>query len=199
MADERVAELSHPFEIDLRRLVIANHQFTMEGIENDLHNKRNVTYEDFAFDEAMTPEIVHSILAAWERGYQEFFIVARNQTMTALVTRFQHWAGAYARRLNNVRERGQPLKAELAFLSSNLGNGPFDTAFFLELEEVRNSIIHADAQPTWKYNGRNRTVNPRYVPNGHSVEVSERDINEAVDKCAAQIKFYDAKLVEISK
>jgi hypothetical protein len=42
-------------------------------------------------------------------------------------------------------------------------------------------------------------VDPRYAPNGYRVEVSEEDLEEAIEKAISQIKWYDERLIAVHK
>jgi hypothetical protein len=191
--DEDLIKLTHDFEADLHRLVIANHRFTMEGIARD-------EAEGMAEVEAELDWEAHSgILNAYQNHYEGLKIAARNLAMVGLVTRLQHWASFYARRIDPKRERGQSLDTELGFLNSHLGGGPAQIDYFIELAEVRHSVIHADSQPTWTYKGKTRSVAPCYAPSNWRVELTDDQLTEAIEKAIAQIKLYDEKLIAIQQ
>jgi hypothetical protein len=194
--NDEPAEVSHEFQVDLNCLVIANHRFTIEGIER-------AENEDMSAAESMLEgetdyDTVSSVLSSYRNSYDDFKVAARNLTLVGLVTRFHHWAGAYARRVDPKRKRGLSLREELNFLKDSIGERE-ETKFFLDVEEVRNSVIHADSQPQWDFKGKIRKVEPRYAPNSYRVEVSEEDLAEAIQKAIAQIEWYDQKLTSLRK
>jgi hypothetical protein len=195
--DEPVSEISHEFEIDLHYLVTANYKITLEGIEREEREDMASTKEHFANE--TDHEMVSAVLSSYQQFFDDLRAASRNLTAVGLVTRFQHWASACARRIDPQRERGLSLQKELNFLEATLGLGPVSTEFFGRLAEVRHSVIHADSQPQWKYLDKVRHVEPKYAPNGYRVEISEEDLRDAIEKAIVQIKWYDEKLLALHK
>jgi|SRR5271157_4346879 len=195
--DEEPIEISHEFEVDLNCLVTTNHKLTMEGIE------RAESDEIAAAEESLNGEtdrdMVSSILSGHQNFYDDLRVAARNLTLVGLVTRLQHWASAYARRIDPKRKGGAPLDNDLNFLNTKLGTPPVATDFFYKLAEVRNSVIHADSLSQWTFKDNTRSVDPRYAPNGYRVEVSDEDLRDAIEKAITQIKWYDEKLTALHK
>lgn len=188
--DEQVA---HEFEIDVLCLVTTNHKFTVAGIAKDEQRlKKERETEGHSWDH------LQEILRSDENFYEDLRVAARNQALVALVTRLQHWASKYARRLDKNREP-KSLKKELEFLNGKLKDGPVELGYFLELVDVRDSVIHADSKPQWKHDGRDRTVRKRYVPNGWRVEISENDLAYAVRNTTKQVLWYDQQLCTLGK
>lgn len=195
LLNEPLEEMSHEFEVDLNCLVIANHKITMDGIaraeEEELKPPKNLL--DSLKDET-DDDVVSSYIWYQQNFFESLRVAARNLAVVGLVTRLQHWAGAYARRIDPTREAGRPMRDELNFLNRNLGTPPIPTSFFFDLEEVRHAVIHADSQPQWTYNGKSKRVQPRYAPNGYRVEVEDEDLKDAIAKAITQIKWYDERL-----
>jgi hypothetical protein len=193
--DESLSEViedAHEFAVDLNYLVIANHKFTMEGIKRAEDEALTGLQDSLKYE--TDRDIVSSIICHEENFFDNLRVAARNLAVVGLVTRLQHWAGAYARRIDPTREAGQSVQKELSFLNSQLGAPPIETSFFLKLAEVRHSVIHADSQPRWTHLGKARSVDPRYAPNGYRVEVEDEYLEDAVAKAITQIKWYDEKL-----
>jgi hypothetical protein len=194
--NDELVEMMHQFEVDLNCLVIINHKYTLDGLERD-ENRTMLAAESLG--DQGDPEMVASILDAGRRPFDDFRIAARNLALVALVTRFHHWVSAYARRIDTTRKRGLSLREELNFLKHEIGEGPENASYFLALAEVRNSVIHGDSQRTWEFNGKTRQVEPRYASTPYQVEVTERDLAEAIRKTVTQIKWYDQRLISLSK
>lgn len=192
-SDKDLIELTHDFEADLHRLVIANHKFTMDGIARD--EAEGMPKAEAEFDW----ETESGIISAIQNGYDDLRVTARNLAMVGIVTRLQHWVGFYARRIDKKRERGLPLDTELGFLNSHLGDGPTPILYFSELAEVRHSVIHADSLPQWTYKGKTRSVASRYAHGDWRVELTDEQVNEAIEKAIALIKWYDDKLITQGK
>ena len=168
--DKDLVEITHDFQADLRRLVIANHKFTMEGIARD-------EAEGMADAKAQLDwETQSGVLSAYQNYYDDLKVAARNLAIVGLVTRLQHWASFYARRIDKKRERGLPLDTEFGFLNSHLGDGPTPISYFSELAEVRHSVIHADSLPQWTYKGKTRSVAPRYAHGDWRVELTDEQL-----------------------
>lgn len=136
-------ETAHEFEVELNCLVTTNHKLTMEGI--DRIERDEMADVEESFKDETDYDMVSSILTAHLRFYGDLRTAARDLTLVGLITRLQHWAGAYARRIDPTREPGNSLNTDLNFLNAKLGTPPVATDFFCKLAEVRNSVIHADA------------------------------------------------------
>jgi hypothetical protein len=190
-------ETAHEFEVELNCLVITNHKLTMEGI--DRVERDEMADVEESFKDETDYEMVSSIRSARLQFYDDLRAAARNLTFVGLITRLQHWASAYARRIDPKREPGNSLKSDLNFLNAKLGAPRVATNFFCALAEVRNSVIHGNSVPQWSFNGKPRNVDTRYAPNGYRVEVSEEDLKEAIEKAITQIELYDEKLIAVHK
>jgi hypothetical protein len=188
---------AHEFEVDLNCLVTTNHKLVMEGVDR-AENEEMASFEE-SFNEESDRDMVFSIRSAHMQFYDDLRVAARNLTLVGLITRLQHWAAAYARRIDPQRTRDGPLDENLNFLNDQLGTPPVSTDFFFKLAEVRHSVIHADAQPEWYRGKKKRGVDLKYAPNGYRVEVSDEDLREGIEKAILQIKWYDEKLTALHK
>lgn len=144
-------------------------------------------------------DTIFSILDAHENYYDDLRVAARNLALVGLVVRLHHWAAAYARRIDGGRTADKPLETELGFLNSKLGKPPVPTEFFRKLVDVRDSVIHANSLPQWTYRDKPRLVDARFAPEGYRVAVSDEDLAEALEKAITLIKWYDERLIAISK
>jgi hypothetical protein len=185
----------HEFEVDLNYLVVSNHRITMEGID------RAENADISELEPSLKVEADYDMISDEIRHRQDIYDglrrAARNLTMVGLVTRLQHWVALYARRIEPQRKPGKPLEKEFELLEKHLGKGP-DDAFFIELKNVRDSVIHADSQATWTHDKTNRQVALRYVVGAH-VDLTEEDIDAAIKKAIVQIEWYDKRLLEKHK
>lgn len=182
----------HEFEIDVLCLVSVNHNLTVQAIAEDEERLREERWEE---RETYTDEeFYREMLTSDENFYGDLRVAARSQAVVSLVTRMQHWASKYARRLDKNREP-KSLKKEFEFLNAQIKkDGPEEVAYFVELVDLRDSVVHADSKPHWKYQGKNRSVVPRYAPNSWRVEISENDLQYAVAKAIKQMLWYDDQL-----
>jgi hypothetical protein len=91
-------EAPHEFEVELNCLVITNHKLTMRGIDR-IENEEMAAVEE-SFEDEMDYDMVSSIRNAHSQFYDDLRVAARNLTLVGLITRLQHWASAYARRMD---------------------------------------------------------------------------------------------------
>jgi len=183
---------AHEFEVDLRCLVTINHKITMDGIEREENEAISSLESSPDFDDLIQSEIRHQRIF-----YDGLRIAARLLTVVALVTRLHHWAIAYAKRLDTAREPGG-LEKELSCLTCKFGQGRIGMKFFLDLAEIRNSVIHQDSQPKWEYKGHH-SVALCYAPTGWRLEFSEEQLADAIEKAILQVTWFDKKLQAIGK
>jgi hypothetical protein len=182
----------HEIEIDVLCLVSANHNLTVQAIAQD--QKRLRERWENGRETYTNEEFCQEMLQSEENFYEDLRVAARSQAVVALITRMQHWASKYARRLDKNRNP-KSLKKELEFLNAQIKkDGPEEVAYFVQLVDLRDSVIHADSKPHWKYQGDDRSVVPRYAPNSWRVEISEIDLQYAVAKAIKQMLWYDEQL-----
>lgn len=196
-------EVTHDFKVDISLFVTANFELTIGAINQDearagREAKNSVKGET-------DPDVISEILYRDDSYYDDRRVAARNMALVGLLIRLQHWAAAYARRIDHKRKSGNPLRAELDFLNANLGKALVGPEYFQRLTDARDSIVHANAQPHWAYRSPRskksslRSVDSRYVPEGYRVAIGDADLAEAVHKSIALIKWYDEKLTAAGK
>jgi hypothetical protein len=146
--------LSHPFERDLRLVVILNHSFAMEGIAlaeaEELVQFGQV--EDAEDDDG--GEYARGINDFIREGFNEMRKAAHALAMVGLVTRLHHWVIRSANKLRQQPNFGKSLVAEIGFVSSTFGKPPVPVEYFVGLVTVRDSIIHADSKSEWEFKVR---------------------------------------------
>jgi hypothetical protein len=189
-------EIPHEFEIDLNSLVVVNHKLTLEGVDRD-ENEELEKLEKLGWSD---PEALRSIEGELQTFYEDLRKAANNLAAVALVTRIQHWVSvlsekAYAKTKSKRGKRKRKEKTlvwELTYLNRSLGGGPAPVAFFAELVDVRDSVIHGDSKAKWD-RGR-RHVAPHYANFYGDTEISDGQLKEAIEKATEQVKWYDDKL-----
>ena len=184
--DEQLPEMSHEFEIDLNTIVTANRAFALEGMQRELNETL-----------ARVSDREETLYV--ERLYDDLRRAANSLAVVGLVTRFQHWITKFVRRLPSTPKeyRQQKLNAELQTLNKDLGNPPIPDKFFTDLEEFRDSVIHADSQAEWVYETKikkQKSVVSQYRNVYGEVEISDEQLADAVAKAIEQIKWYEGKL-----
>jgi hypothetical protein len=72
-------------------------------------------------------------------------------------------------------------------------------SFFVDLVSARDSIVHADSQGEWAFQGKPRRVATRYrdLLSGE-LYFSDDDLQQAIENSVRQVKWYDDKLQERS-
>jgi hypothetical protein len=134
-------ELFHNFETELHRLVTANRDIRLEGLDKYEKEERanNKQFAELGGD----PQNVRLLDRLISEHYNGLRTAANNLDMVALVTRLQHWIIKLARQcpeLTESRDRESTLTANLRRLNSFLGYGPRSSDFFQVLESVRDSM-----------------------------------------------------------
>lgn len=184
-------EYPHQFEIELNCLAVVNHQLTLQAIdscENDDLNALGV--EEYSED----PDFVRSRRASVQDFFDRLRAASNNQAAVALVALLQHWFGRLAHKTpETIRKHKSRMLNGIDRLNKHVGDGPVPVAFFSELEDVRDSVIHADSNVEWEYQGARRRVAVDYA-NGWSTEMTEAHLKDAIEKAIEQVKYYDEKL-----
>lgn len=177
-----IQESPHNFEIDVRRVVLINHEIVLEGIT------RAEKEEVEKFD---TTDDGQRDLVAWiERQHDEFRRAANNLALVGLITRLHHWLCYLANLLRPKRTFDNSLAKEFRFLSQRFANSPVELSFFERLVDVRDSIIHADSKASWTFRGDARHVDPKYVE-GDEVNFTEEHLKEAFDKALSVVEYFE--------
>jgi hypothetical protein len=195
--NERV-EVAHEFEVDLNCLVATNHRLTLDAItraeDEEMGNWQKALAQQ---DREVASSVLHR-----ERGvFDDLRKAANHLALVGIVTRLQHWVGRLVddrgpkTKKKKRRNRDSILISQLRILNETLGDGPVQLTDFEKLVDVRDSIIHGDAQTEWTDGRvkRKRKVAEEYC-NGCRVEVSENQVKEAVEKAIRQVEWYDQKL-----
>jgi hypothetical protein len=190
-ASERVVEIPSGFEMDIDQMALMNLNSALIGIdslENDL----------LKATEREDEETARNIERDTKFYCEELRLNAYRMAVVMLVTRFQNWIGMLVKgaQITVTKKRNDPsmLVLQLQALNKKLGDGPVPVHFFDELEEVRNSVIHADLAIEWESApGKFRRVANRY-DSGANVEISDDQLKDATNKMVEQIKWYESQI-----
>jgi hypothetical protein len=178
-------DYKHEFEVDVRKVVLINHELTLEGIT------RAEAEEVEKLD--LTDEGERSV-ASWIEGqHDEYRRAATNLALVGLVTRFHHWLAHLANRIRGKANQtfDRSVSQELHFLNSHLANSPHQPSDFKKWIDVLDSAIHADSKASWTYDGKPRTIEPRFVISGDELNFTEDDLKEAFENMLQAIGWYD--------
>ncbi len=184
-------EIAHDFEIDLRMLVTANHEFTIAAINRDEDEELAKIDDDFHLE---SHEVIYSIQGQLQNTYDDFRRAARLLALVGLVTRLQHWISRFAiqRKLTSAKQskpREPKLVTQLNALNKDFGNGPVSVDFFDKVVTLRDSVIHGDSQMEW--GGRKVAEEYRSF---QGADLTEEQLQEAIQKSIAQVKYYDERI-----
>lgn len=177
-----IQEIPHNFEIDVRRVVLINHEIVLEGITRA---------ENEAVEQFDTTDDGQRDLVTWiERQHDEFRRAANNLALVGLITRLHHWLCYLANLIRPIRTFDNSLAHEFRFLSNHFANPPVELFFFDRLVGVRDSIIHADSKASWTFRGDARHVDPKYVE-GDEVSFTEEHLKEVFDKALSVVEYFE--------
>ena len=186
-----VVEVSHTFEVELNILITVNHKLTIEGIAKLEEQEIRHTWE--IFDDLETA----SSHVAWERQvYDDMRAAARHLAVVGLVTRLQHWIEKFVRskKLTPKKSKEPTLCKHVTALNDFLGlEPPISVEFFRELVTVRDSVVHANSQVEWSFDGKARKVADCYQSSG-TLAVTEDQLKDALQNAVELIAWYDAQL-----
>jgi hypothetical protein len=181
-------EIPHQFEIELNSLVIVNHRLIVDAIERD----ENAELEKLSQENS---EPARSVEYQLQGFYEDLRRAANNLATVALVTRIQHWITRFAKKVPGRRKlEGSRLVSELIQLTEYLGDGPIPVAYFAELVNVRDSVIHGDSKAEWEHRSEQRRVAPMYTNAYLETEISNEQLGVAIAKAIEQVTWYDEKL-----
>jgi hypothetical protein len=190
---DQTFESIHQFHVDLNRVVLLNYGFALAEMtraeqENEDRLENELAHEQF--DHETAGQMRGKLFS----DYEEYRQAARQLALVGVVTRLQHWIGQFVEGLPNRPQKlvNSWLIKQLEFLNRELGNGPFPLPFFEDLVTVRDSIVHADSRAKWNFE-RDREVAARYQNAFGKVELSESQLQEAIDKAVGQVAWYDER------
>jgi hypothetical protein len=183
-----VVDVAHSFEVELNVLVKVNHRLTLEGIAKQEQDEIAETHERLELEGR---DLVDSQVRWQQSFYADLRTAANHLAAVGLVTRFQHWIGVFVKqsRVRPTKVHECKLGNQLVALNDSLGVGPVPAAFFEDLVNARDSVIHGDSKAEWEFKGT-REVAARFR-SGSRLEITEDQLNEAIEKAVAQIKWYD--------
>ena len=177
----KLLDVPHPFEEELGWLVSTNHTLVMENISR--------------IEQDAVPTDDEPDLSEMHAYSDELRKAANNLALVGLVTRFRHWVNIFLEELLKTEFVDQGLQKNLEALEMRTGEGPTPIFFFQELGAVRDSIIHADSKTAWKRGDKPKQVAERYADvSSGEVAFTGAQLQEAIEKCIAQIKWYDDQL-----
>ena len=181
----KLLDLPHEFEEELGWLVSTNHTFVMENISR-------IEKEAVATDDHLDLGELHDYSNELRRA-------ANNLALVGLVTRFRHWVNLFLEELLKDRFEDQGLQKNLEALEQRTGKGPSPISFFQDLVTVRDSIIHADSKIAWIYGIKTKQIAERYADVSlGELAFTQAHLQEAIEKCIEQIKWYDRRLDVLS-
>ena len=199
--NDTAVEIAHEFAVDLNCLVVTNHRFTLEGITR-AEDEEVGNWQDALAQEDR--EVASSVLYRERSGFDALRKAANHLASVGIVTRLQHWVGQAVKRQGLTPEkhkrpdgsRDSLLISQLKILNKTLGEGPVPISDFEKLVDVRDSIIHADAQAEWKNDreDKDRNVADEYRNAYGDVELSENQVKDAVENAIRRVSWYDKKL-----
>jgi hypothetical protein len=181
--------LPHPFEEEINSLVFVNHKLVIEKI--------NATAEEqiSKAEQESDDQNVGSEIDFIESQADDLKREATNFALVALVTRFQHWVRDSVEELTTQSAACTSLAECLEVLKQQFGDGPTPADYFVELETVRDSIIHSDSKAEWMYRKKLRSVAQRYRDSSLAwVNFGEDHLHEAIEHSIKQIRWYDDRL-----
>lgn len=189
---DEIPGLPHLFELDLDHMAVMNLRFTLDGI-GDLEKElaKNI---DPAHEEDVR------LRSKWNQSFcNDLRLTAYRMAVVTLVTRFQHWISMLvkAAQITVSKKRNDPstLMVQLEALNQALGDGPIPFRLFDELEEIRNSVIHADSKAEWEsMPGKYRKVADAFKNANGEVEIREDQLQAAVSAMIVQVGWYEGKI-----
>lgn len=161
----------HEFEEDVTQLVIANHQFALEGI-NRFEEESDYDMPGF---------------------FEDLRATANDLAVVALIIRLDHWLRRCASL--TLKLRSGNIMEILKRLNQRLDDGPVPMAFFQDLVNVRDCVVHGDSKATWS--NRDQRVAKRYVNDFGSVALNEEQVKEAITKTIQQVQWYDTRRARV--
>jgi hypothetical protein len=191
-----IIEVSHAFEVELGALVTSNLQATLIGIATLLDEEKDKVGEQL---EGEDYDVLNSHLGWVEKAYDDMRVAARNFALVGVVTRLQHWIQRFVD-LNEVKPIGESEDPRLCKLVRGLDKAlnkqpPITVEFVKELVDARDSVIHGDSKSTWTddRSQKPRSIAERFEQWGE-LNVSQSDLEEAVQKTAELVRWYETSL-----
>jgi hypothetical protein len=147
--------------------------------------------EDELTQEEWDPEIASARRSRLAGDFEQYRQAANQLALVGIMTRLHLWIGGFVEGRTKKPSR-DPLIKQLKFLNRELGRGPVPLEFFRDLATVRDSIVHAGSTAKWNF-GKDRQVAARYQDPWGRVDLSDSQLQEAIDKAVAQVSWYDEK------
>jgi hypothetical protein len=189
----KLRDLPHPFEEDVQFLVGATYDLLCENIAR--REKEAVTEAE----KIEVPEEAGAERQWLRSNADELRGEACSIAVVTLVTRFQHWLRVFVRELTE-KEPKNGVEPNLRTLRQKFGDGPVPAEFFLDLETVRDSIIHGDSNVEWMRGNEQRSVPLKYreisLEHMSKYNLSEDQLREIRENAIAQINLTDAHIQE---
>ncbi len=179
------------FMVDVYQMTLMGLTFSLGGIKE---------LEEYWFRTFINEDNKESAAAQRLRGKcDDLRLNAHRIAAVTLVTRFQHWIGKLIKQsqITVTKKRNDPsmLVSQLQALNNKLGDGPVPLQLFDELEEVRNSVIHADSQATWVTPlGNFRKVADQYRNELGEVQISYEQLVLAAQYMIEQVEWYQEQI-----
>jgi hypothetical protein len=185
-----ILEIPHDFVVDIKTLVLVNYDLTVQAIEGEEDKALNFEVGPSDLDSS------RSIISSIVNSHEELRVAARNLAVVGLVTRFQHWLETFVsqQKLTPGKEGkvGRVVKL-LNALNGRFAEGPVPIEFFKGIVDLRDSIIHANAQAEWDF-GEGRKVADEYRTDFGTVALTSKQFTEAVQNCIDQVIWYDEQI-----
>lgn len=191
-----IIRLPHEFEMEITHLVTQNHALTLDGI---LQLEEGVVADLSKALEGDDPEILQSQVRHAKTWFDELRRAANHQALVSFVTRLEHWTRKLVKRHSlSTNKARPPVTRDMEALNSLLGIAPIPVGFFEDLVTARDSVIHADSQAQWEYQGKIRCIADRYTHDGGELGFTDEHLTEAIERAITQVKWYDERGTEVS-
>ena len=203
LCDETI-DILHEFQIELNRIVVANHQFALEGINRAEIEEIKELEEEFANDDF---EVLSEAVSHLRCNFEELRQASLQLAWVGVITRLQHWIARFATKdkdsspkpsknfnpgQSNHKKNKHKKPKSLIDRLRHMNCDAELLSFFQKAVDVRDSIIHGDSRTN---RGNDRPlIAPCYRNAWGRVELSEEQLMELVNKSVLQISQYEESL-----
>lgn len=193
IALDELEVLPHEFELDVNCLVVTNYRSTLDRIT--LAEKEDLSAIGKP-NGAPDSEVTDSVRSYISRFYNDLRRGAHQLALGGLLTRLEHWVAQFVKRyhLQPAAMDASLLLNQLTCLNLSLGPGPVPIRYFRELLDLRDCILYGDSKAVWKQGPTEKRVAGRFLNPHGEVELSAKQLDDAIEQAVRQITWYDARL-----
>jgi hypothetical protein len=174
----------HHLEREFVYFILANHKILMESVAK-MEEEDRASLEEGEFFYQQT-------------YHRDLRSVACSLAIVAIVTRLEHWVGAFCEKLKIMSSKqgsGQAgykskIIGRMKALNATLGHEFIPIDFFVGIVTVRDSVIHGGSKEEWQFQGL-RKVEQQYADIFGNLEIEEWQVDEAADKTLKQLIWYE--------